>query len=646
MEKEFADSTEKATLIIPGHVANLVEKKENLEKLQFVEKVMIVDSSINNKNIDRYLSSVKIIETDIVFVGGMERIGVWLLKKARQVSAKSIIFEEGAEIIHEIEAHLNLIRTLGGIAEEDIKPSDINEIWKLNGWMKSNPFNIKQHNLEMCDTLKDAEFLNRFIRVIEEIFKREEIYPSARIVFFDSYLLSPLKNCTRAIEKNILNNLVSILQSKDYEMKQHPNDSVHWKYKSDYRISRNNKVPWEVVRLFQGVNDHDKIYITYGITGVITNELFLLGGTPYVIFMYKILSNYGIEYPGIDLVETLYANCNQEMKERIFFPETFVELKAILDHLTCGHEKIESEILKKQIINEKKQANKQLCMEYNRAVKKCPDELNESGVLALVEGTWTEIAKQQLLINQLQYELEFEISKSFKSDKSENILLRWYIVKGLIVNVRIKKITAYDADDKILTVCSDHDVRYLNERDCVNGFHFFDDCDSQVEIWVPIETNKLIIEATLKFDESYQGILELKNRNGQYYASVIERQTKENQSLETNIKALTGYLEDWENEVKKRDLEIKETIWQREQLNEILVNERHNFSIERDEYIRVIEAQRKQIEEQQKKLQRQEESIERQQDRAAEQQAKIEELEHAVSGIKEFLAYKYTSRKP
>ncbi len=586
MLKEFSASPEAAYLLIPGHVSNLVALVPNIRQLPFVADVYVVEESCMNLEEYSVLKAISFQHTDTVLVGGMERLGMWLIQKGKAHGCRVIIFEEGANIIHNPDKHMRFIYTLGGVKKGELLAEDIHEIWKLNGVsdMSVTDRNILVHDLEMRKYLHDAQFLNRLLTCMDLLFLQEVRCKLAPIVFFDSYVLAACKNCSRSMEKHILQKLVATLSDWNYEIKPHPNDYTEWKYEKDYTVSSCSNVPIELLRLRQSADDtQEEIYIAYGITGCITNELFLLGGSRYVIFLYKILRMYGIEYPGESLLQQLYEACTQMQKKKIFFPETFTELKIILNQIT-GKEVLSKEEISHLEEAERSSAYRLVRNRYKDLYKNLVDELNETSLLyknKKQNTEWEVLANNKILANRQRYTISFTFEQRVQTNDMD---VRWYIAKGIIVKVKLHRISCFDENHHLVAQIASHDLKWLEAQREEHGWYTFDNCDAMAEFSIRQKQGRkicsIVIEAEIEWNFSYEAMRLLRNKNLEKMAGTVESLVKQTEENERTIRKLAGYLNDWEKEVQNRDDEIKNTIRQRDELNAVLVREREQWQTE------------------------------------------------------------------
>lgn len=581
MIKEFSESNEKACLIIPGHVGNLVNLVPNLKTLPFIGDALIVEESCMDLDENSILKTIQFSNIDIVFVGGMERLGMWLFRKGKAASARVIIFEEGANIINDIDKHIEFICKFGGVKGGELLSEDIHEIWKLNGTIKNPGLknSIRVYDLQMQRYLHDEKFIKNILKYLDIIFTSREEKKLAPIIFFDTYALAACKNCDRLTEKNILRKVVEIISEWKYEIKPHPNDFVEWKYEKNYCVSHNTNVPIEILRLKNlGLNSQGEIYIAYGITGCITNEIFLLEGEPYIIFLYKILQLYGIEYPGEALLKQLHEESSDTQKKKIFFPESLAELKVILQQIT-GKKVLSEENLsylkEKELLETKREVRKM----YKNFISNLPDELNETSIMHMAgDNEWRILASKKILVNQSKYRIEFVFPGISGAEKH---LFRWYIARGAIVKVNLEGIHCYDQEDHLVQEISINDIICLDGEIDENNWCRFNNCDSLIEFIVSqkdyFTLQKIVIEAEIEWELSYEAMLQLKNKNLENLTHIIDRLANDNEVREQSIQQLNGYLKDWEREVHNRDEEIKLLIQQRDELNATLVKEREQW---------------------------------------------------------------------
>lgn len=75
----------------------------NLMALPFVANVLVIEESCVNLDENAVLQEITFYDDDMVFVDGMERLGIWLIHKGQKYHLRVVIFEEGANIITEIE---------------------------------------------------------------------------------------------------------------------------------------------------------------------------------------------------------------------------------------------------------------------------------------------------------------------------------------------------------------------------------------------------------------------------------------------------------------------------------------------------------------------------------------------------------------
>ncbi len=573
MTKEF--EKEKACLIIPSHVKHLVELIPNIVQLPFVKNVIVIESSDNLLE-NRMLKDLCFSDIDKIFVVGMERIGMWLLDQGDTYGIKAIVVEEGANVIVDINKWIEFVSTFSDVRRDKLSPKYINEIWKLNGSLQLYGVwkNVFVHDLEMQKYMHNKTFMNKLLKYINKIFKNEEEKKLPQIVFFDNYALAACKNCSRMIEKNILSKIVQIISQWDYEIKPHPNDKTEWKYEKNYSVDHNKDIPIEIIRLQNlNYNVHEKIYISYGSTGCITNEIFLLDGHPYIIFLYKILRLYQIEYPGELILKEFFNKCGDMQKNRIFVPETFVELNDILYQIIEKgkfDENKRRDLKKKEIIDNGKEVRKL----YKKIFDELPDELNETSLMALAHNEWDVLAKNDILVNQNNYKIIFnigthDVEQKQDHDVSEIKMFRWYIAKGAIVKVNLHRIYCVNQDSDFIQNFNLEKIVWLDSEIDEKGRHIFNNCDAMVEFSIEYKTwlsvRDIVIDADIEWDLSYEALLRLRNKNLENMAQIIDQLTVDNEVREQSIQQMNGYLKDWEKEVYNRDEEIKYLTQQRDE---------------------------------------------------------------------------------
>lgn len=590
MLKEFPDAEKTACIFIPEHVKNLVELAPKIKGLPFVSQVFVVEEACADLNENLMLKTIPFCADDIVFVGGMERIGVWLFQNGKAHGARVIIFEEGANMIQDADRHIEFVHTLGGLKKGDLLLEDIHEIWKLNGKIKTSAKNngMLVHDLKMRKYLHDKQFLNKFLTCLYQLFRQEEPCSLARIVFFDSYVLAACKRCSRTTEKNILKKVTEVLSAYDYEIKPHPNDWTDWKYEKDYPVCKYANVPVEFVRLSQlHANLQEQIYITYGITGCIANELFLFGTSPYVVFLYKILRLYGIEYPGEFLVEQLYEQCSENQKEKIFFPETFTELKVLLGQIS-GKEALKKEDFVHLKEKELEDTGRKVRKIYKDLYKNAADELNETSLMHRGgDKEWKVFVSKKILVNERQYSIEFDLPSAYGTENTNRHepwreqTFRWYIARGAIVKVKLQHIMCFDQENDLMREIYPQDLIWLDAVRDENGWYMFQNCDAMAEFSVREEVSrrmrKIVIGAQIEWDLSYDAMLLLRNHNLKKMSETAESFWKECEEKAKTIEQLQAHLKAWEKEVQNRDEEIKMTIRQREELGAALEREREKW---------------------------------------------------------------------
>ena len=536
---------------------------------------------------------------------------MWLIGKGQENQLKVIIFEEGANIITDIDQYIEHIHSLGSVKKGEFSQEKIHEIWKLNGNMQINnaDTHIRVYDMQMRKYLHDSQFVKRFLTCMDILFSQENKEQLAPIVFFDTYLLAAGKNCSRLIEKNILRKVIETISEWNYEIKPHPNDFTDWKYEKGDSVTKYTNVPVEVLRLRQlDLDLQEVIYISYGYTGCVANELFLLGGTPYVIFLYKILRLYGIEYPGESLLERLYEECEDTQKKKIFFPATFAELKTILYQIT-GKDAVCKDDFSVSKEKELSDTGREVRKIYNSIFRNLADELNETSIMCMDDNNeWKVLTSKKILVNQQKYRIEFDLPMTCSIDEMDEEepcrkhVFRWYIARGAIVKVKLLSILCFDQEDHMVHEVSSEDIVWLDVRRDDNGWHIFNNCDPIAEFQIlqkdRLPFRKIVIESEMEWDMSYEAMRLLRNKNLEDWerevhnrdeeikntiqqreelARALECLTKENEAREKTIQQLNAHLEDWEREVHNRDEEIKNTIRQREELNATLVNEREQW---------------------------------------------------------------------
>lgn len=582
MLKEFPESKQKACLIIPEHVRNLVNLVSDLKTLPFIANVIVIEESCVDIQKASALTDISFQNGDIIFVGGMERIGMWLIRKGYEHHLKVILFEEGANIITDMNEYMEHAETLGSIKKGELLQEHIHEIWKLNGmiWMPDQKKDIKIHDLEMKKYLQNPEFMQKLSACMDRLFVQQKKEMPAPVVFFDTYMLSAGKHCSRRIEKMILHKVVQTISEWDYEIKPHPNDSAEWKYENGFSMAPHTNVPIEILRLRQTEPDRQEaIYISYGYTGCIANELLLLDGFAYVIFLYKILRMYGIEYPGEVLVKNLYEQCSDIQKKKIFVPDTFTEMKMVLYQIT-GKEPVNKEESLKEGLRELTDTGRDVRMIYRHMFANLADELNETSLLCM-DGCheWKVIASKKILVNERKYEIAFDLSNICGLKDAE--VFRWYIARGVIVKVKLQRIVCLDRKTEAVFEFGEKDLTWPDAQKDENGWYVFHNCDPIVEFRALQKDGKpfqkIVIESEMEWDLSYEAMLLLRNKNLEHMTQIQERLIRQNEDGEKEIRQLNGYLKDWEKEVHNRDKEIKMTIAQRDELNTILIKERKQW---------------------------------------------------------------------
>ncbi len=221
---------------------------------------------------------------------------------------------------------------------------------------------------------------------------------------------------------------------------------------------------------------------------------------------------------------------------------------------------------------------------YKDLYKNLVDELNETSLLyknKKQNTEWEVLANNKILANRQRYTISFTFEQRVQTNDMD---VRWYIAKGIIVKVKLHRISCFDENHHLVAQIASHDLKWLEAQREEHGWYTFDNCDAMAEFSIRQKQGRkicsIVIEAEIEWNFSYEAMRLLRNKNLEKMAGTVESLVKQTEENERTIRKLAGYLNDWEKEVQNRDDEIKNTIRQRDELNAVLVREREQWQTE------------------------------------------------------------------
>lgn len=557
----YKNDTRIKKLILLDSVKGLMQIKEALEKSRLFDEIIILQSEDGSPEaLEKQTERIRFGSDDIYHMFGMEPYSISLLKKSNRIT-RSVVVEEGMLWFCELEKTIIDYNIRQKEAVFQIKMSDIPEVWKLGKADAFSADHVKCEDLQMPERINDDAFRKEFIAVLEKIFSREDArnYYNRNIIF-DSYLRQVLGGFTRALEIELLRETVNSFGNNEVWIKPHPGENDISKYETvTDKICEKSYIPWEVIHLFEWEAEGKiapKILLSFYPTGAMIDEEFLFKEkNVYIIYLYRLYQRLGVNIS--DFNRFRYIEEDTRHTQNVFLPETFAELKKIIESIH-GKE-LEETRFHELFQKEQEYFLRWFIEEYQKNLSLRPLEKNITTLFG-IDNKVPEVQEELELDTTIEYE-EFE----FKVKDIDLTKYRWYIVRERKVNIYEIHIYYENINGERKEISRDK-IHFLNRNEGQQRWIEFLDFDSCVDIEVEEPCNKIIIRADMKFDDNYSNIVGVSRTLTRHFGELMQAEIRERDALH--------------REINNRDELIKDIVRQREEINVILVSERRQFEQE------------------------------------------------------------------
>ncbi|MGC6173812.1 hypothetical protein [Lacrimispora sp. 38-1] len=577
LETEYKDSTQNKTLILLDHVTNLIRCYPKIKNSGLWNDVICVHTDKETtENIAKQLDQIEFQEGDKLHILGKEFVSFYLLYKAEK-KATCILTDEGVLANVNIKNRIRIDYHEEWFQGRVFDFSCIDELWLMDARVSENDEKIKIKDLKMQEILKQKDIRERYVSKLELVFPREDcVAKIPQICFFDVYYLQMYHCISEEFEQYLLEQLADKLSGYDFAIKPHPGERNYEKYRNvKQKVYKDSYIPWEVLRFYETECPHKKrIVISYSTTGAIFHDKLLFDDGTQMIFLNKIYEKFCTN--PIDTYNILPQFIKIYGGENVYFPESFTELEEIV-----------SSILKKEpqsfeldaFENEQREYLTFFTEYYKKNWELKPSLNNYTTLLTLRDGRYEMVAEQKIYTEDGNFKFVFPVSFNAKEH------VKWYIARSRKVSLRIGQISCINGSE-VFDVNLNALFYNLGE-DRPDGYKDMVILEPSVEFDLPCEkADKIIISGEWQFDFSYDGLIEILQKNVTRY--------------DQHIKLLHGDIDERDNhlaaiykDIKERDNHLK-IVYKKLEKSEIHVGLLKEDIAERDEKIKKMQEEIKQ----------------------------------------------------
>lgn len=567
LETEYKDVAQNKTLILLDHVTNLMKCYPKITSSGFWNDVICIHTDKEkHENITKQLDLINFRDGDIIHLLGKEFASFYLLQRAAG-KAKCIITDEGVLTNVNIKNVIDISYNKDWLSGIPFDMNHVDEAWLMDAKVSENDENIKIKDLNMHDTLKQRGFRERYVEKLESIFSREDCVSAIpQICFFDVYYLQMYHCISAELEQYLLEQLAEELQNYDFIIKPHPGERNYRKYKNvEVNLYKESYIPWEVLRFYEDVESKKKrIVISYVPSGAILHERLFYDDGTHIIFINKIYEKFS--KGTIDIYNNLNKFIEIYGDDRVYFPETFAEMGKII--ASIGNKETGNYIDKLKI---EQQKNFDFLADYYKNSWEMKPTLNNYTTLFMSkDGTYEKISELDCYTDNGSFNFEFSVTLKAKER------LRWYITRNRKVSLKTLRIRCINNNGIYDIDLNSFIYHYAEDRP--DGYKEIMIQDPVVEFDMPCEfANMIVISGEWKFDYSYDGVIQLLNKNSERFNDHIKllhqdinERDKQFKMLHNDLIERDNHLTEIYKDIKERDNHLK-IVYKRLEKSEIHV---------------------------------------------------------------------------
>ncbi len=323
-------------LLVSNNSSKSAACAQRAEALGIWDHIYIIKEAFQNEEeLVKISEKYCLDENDEIYIFSLlNRFARVLYQKAFDVSAQIRIIDEGVRVFNDFLKwqKQNPGELYAGIDVETVSM----EGWCYEPRLYHLPSNIDMHRIELAETLHDDEYRERLQNEVRKVFAIEES-EEAEVIYFDQYFTLYART-TGVTEKYLIQKVASICGEEHMTIKPHPMErGFSGKYDGvGSKLMTSQDSPWEAIYFvnFYKKSNH-KIICLSGESTSLTAPLIMFEDKNYVsIFLWHIYKHYikPIDWNVEDYFQQ-FGKLAEENDLNFYVPETFVELKNMLDRL-------------------------------------------------------------------------------------------------------------------------------------------------------------------------------------------------------------------------------------------------------------------------------------------------------------------------